>query len=142
VHRDNCFLDDADSAVLSGRMALYDGLHASFRTIKLRPRQRGCVVCGVSPLVMCPQDYESWCRSCALPVVVLPQEDRVTCSEYKAAMEEGQTHLLVDVREEREFHICHLKNAISILKYNSQCVSFSALLIGLTFLICYPKIFP
>ena len=103
------------SAVLCGRMVLYDGYSASFRTIKLRPRQQDCVVCGVSPCVTCPQNYDSWCSSCA-PLSVLAEEDRVTCSQYKAVQKQGRTHLLVDVREKGEFEICHLENAISILK--------------------------
>ena len=97
-------------------MVLYDALHGTFRTIKLRPRQQNCVVCGATPSVTCLQDYETWCCTCGPGINILAMEDRISCSDYRNVLDEGLNHLLIDVREEGEFDICHFKDAVSIFR--------------------------
>ena len=46
-------------------MLLFDALEASFRVIKLRPRQPSCCVCGDNPTITELQDYELFCGSSA-----------------------------------------------------------------------------
>lgn len=44
---------------------MFDAQDARFRSIKLRPKQAGCVVCGENPSVTQLVDYESFCGSAA-----------------------------------------------------------------------------
>lgn len=39
----------------------------------------------------------------------------MSTQEYNAVMRDGQPHLLLDVREEVEYQICHLPHSQSIL---------------------------
>ena len=48
-------------ASFSGKLLLYDAWAGSFRSIKLRGRQLGCVVCGDTPSINALQDYELFC---------------------------------------------------------------------------------
>ena len=107
------------TVVLAGRMLVYDGLCGSVRTVKLRPRQIKCSVCGDQPSIVSLIDYEKFCGSCADDKVhnvsLLDAEDRISCQDYKVLLDSRSKHLLVDVRDNVEFDICHLQNAISIL---------------------------
>lgn len=115
------------SGVLAGRMLLYDGLHGDLRTVKLRPRQQHCVVCGDKPSVTHLVDYSVWCQSCqeGNGLALLDHKDRISCHDYKSVLDSQHSHLLLDVREEGEFEICHLHNATSILHYVTiiQCAT-------------------
>lgn len=51
------------TATLSQRLLLYDALETTFRTIKLRPRNKECTMCGDSPTVRELADYEQFCGS-------------------------------------------------------------------------------
>lgn len=99
-------------------MLVFDGLTASFRTVKLRPRQSNCSVCGVNPSITGLIDYETFCGSCANDKVhdvsVLNDTDRISCTDYRLVLDSGQKHLLIDVRDKVEFQICHLHTATSI----------------------------
>lgn len=108
------------SAVLSGKMFVFDGLTGSSRTVKLRGRQPKCVVCGDSPSLLTLIDYEMFCGSRAADdsgqeLSLLDVKDRISCQDYYSVVKAGKQHLLLDVREKTEFEICHLFNAISIL---------------------------
>lgn len=50
---------------------MFDAQDARFRSIKLRPKQAGCVVCGENPSVTQLVDYESFCGSAATDKVGL-----------------------------------------------------------------------
>ena len=103
------------TAVLAGRMLMYDGLQGQFRTVKLRPRQKHCVVCGDMPSLTHLLDYPLWCQSCEVGKALLDYKDRISCRDYKTVLDSQQSHLLVDVRGQGEFEICHLQHATSIL---------------------------
>ena len=49
------------SAVYFQRLLLFDALDMTFRTIKLRPRQTSCLVCGDNPTITELIDYEQFC---------------------------------------------------------------------------------
>ncbi len=49
----------------SQKLLLFNGLEGSFRTVKLRPRQVSCAVCGDSPSVTKLVDYVQFCGSAA-----------------------------------------------------------------------------
>ena len=46
-------------------MLVYDALEGRFLTIKLRPKQQGCCVCGDNPTINKLQDYELFCGASA-----------------------------------------------------------------------------
>ncbi len=104
---------------LSGQLLLYDALLATFRTIKLRPRQPQCTVCGENPSIKELIDYELFCGSApddkSCNVSILREEERMSCSEYMVVVKSSRPHLLLDVREPVEFEICHLPQSHSIL---------------------------
>lgn len=44
---------------------MFDAQDAKFRSIKLRPKQAGCAVCGETPSVTQLVDYEAFCGAAA-----------------------------------------------------------------------------
>ncbi|KAJ1645846.1 hypothetical protein J3B02_002193 [Coemansia erecta] len=97
-----------------------------FRKIKLRMRKPTCAVCGDSPTVTGLVDYVAFCG--AGPSDNAPEwqllrdaKQRVSCTEYhqvQRATDEASSgakgHLLLDVRDEVQFAICQLPNAVNI----------------------------
>lgn len=53
------------------KMLLFDGQEGTFRTIKLRPRQPDCIVCGPRPVITELIDYQQFCGS--------QPDDKVLC---------------------------------------------------------------
>mgnify|MGYP003692045669 CR=1 FL=1 len=53
------------------KMLLFDGQEGTFRTIKLRPRQQDCIVCGQRPVITELIDYQQFCGS--------QPDDKVLC---------------------------------------------------------------
>lgn len=53
------------------KMLLFDGQEGTFRTIKLRPRQPDCIVCGQRPVITELIDYQQFCGS--------QPDDKVLC---------------------------------------------------------------
>ena len=51
-------------------MLIYDALDGRFLTIKLRPRQSCCSVCGDNPTINKLQDYEVFCGASATDKVI------------------------------------------------------------------------
>ncbi|XP_004924201.1 adenylyltransferase and sulfurtransferase MOCS3 [Bombyx mori] len=105
--------------LLVGRMLLFDGEDATFRAVKLRPRRPACVACGDrggGRLI----DYEQFCNAPAkekdLDLEVLPPENRVSANELNVMMnneERGGRHLVVDVRNEQEYAMCHIQGSVN-----------------------------
>ncbi|XP_026141147.1 adenylyltransferase and sulfurtransferase MOCS3 isoform X2 [Carassius auratus] len=84
------------------QLLMFDGQEGRFRSIRLRPKQAECAVCGETPTVTELQDYEQFCGSAA------------TDKEYKAILDSSAPHLLLDVRPKVEVDICHLPISINI----------------------------
>lgn len=101
--------------VIAGKLLLYDGLACSFRTVKLRGKQKNCEVCGESPTIKELIDYEQFCGMAATDkdsgLNILDPSERISVEEYNKL---NQNHLLIDVRSANEFEICQLKNSINI----------------------------
>ena len=109
---------------------MFDGLSGVTRTVKLRPKQPSCVVCGENPTVTRLIDYELFCGSRAddksEALSILEPGQRVTCQQYKEVVDSGSTHLLLDVREPVQYKICHLENStskvvLSFVHYLKMC---------------------
>lgn len=105
--------------LLVGRMLLFDGEDATFRAVKLRPRRPACVACGDrggGRLI----DYEQFCNAPAkekdFDLEVLPLGNRVSANELNVMMnneERGGRHLVVDVRNEQEYAMCHIQGSVN-----------------------------
>ncbi|XP_058605742.1 adenylyltransferase and sulfurtransferase MOCS3 [Onychostoma macrolepis] len=100
------------------QLLMFDGQEGRFRSIRLRPKQAECAVCGETPTVTELQDYEQFCGSAATDkcrrLNLLTKEQRVSVQEYKAILDSSTPHLLLDVRPKVEVDICHLPISINI----------------------------
>ncbi|KAH8552697.1 adenylyltransferase [Umbelopsis sp. PMI_123] len=89
-----------------------------FRTMKLRPRKEDCVVCGKNPTITELIDYVQFCGRAATdkdaPLQVLDADDRIMVEGYHKYIIEDRPHLLLDVREQVQYDICHLPNSLHI----------------------------
>lgn len=97
---------------------MFDAQNARFRTIKLRPKQAGCAVCGENPSVTQLVDYEAFCGSAATDkcrkLNLLSRDQRITVQDYKSVLDNAEPHLLLDVRPLVEVDICHLPFSLNI----------------------------
>ncbi|XP_067335216.1 adenylyltransferase and sulfurtransferase MOCS3 isoform X2 [Channa argus] len=100
------------------QLVMFDAQDARFRSIKLRPKQAGCAVCGENPSVTQLVDYESFCGSAATDkcrkLNLLSKDQRITVQEYKSVLDNAEPHLLLDVRPLVEVDICHLPFSLNI----------------------------
>ncbi|XP_041350607.1 adenylyltransferase and sulfurtransferase MOCS3-like [Gigantopelta aegis] len=101
------------------RLLLFDALDLSFRTIKLRPHQPTCLVCGDKPTITELIDYEQFCGARATDKDrsknILTSDERISVKRYKEMLERNIPHLLIDVRTPVEMEICQLPHtAINI----------------------------
>lgn len=97
---------------LLGRLLHVDTLSMKFRTFNLR-RDPECPVCGDSPTITSPIDYDGFCGIKTSP----PQDSllrEMTVSELKALMEEQADFCLLDVREPFEREIATIDGSTSI----------------------------
>ncbi|XP_060938628.1 adenylyltransferase and sulfurtransferase MOCS3 [Limanda limanda] len=99
-------------------LLMFDAQDARFRSIKLRPKQAGCAVCGEKPSVTKLVDYESFCGSAATDkcrkLHLLSGNQRITVQDYKSILDNAEPHLLLDVRPLVEVDICHLPFSLNI----------------------------
>jgi adenylyltransferase/sulfurtransferase len=94
---------------LSGRLLLLDALEMRFRELRLR-RDPACPVCGDNPTIR--ELVESTPNCAGLP----PQRATGGSEEIDAAglhdrLQRGERPLLLDVRTQQEWSICHLAQA-------------------------------
>ena len=93
---------------LRGRLLVYDALAMEFREFRI-PRDPDCAVCGDSPTITEPIDYEGFCAASAgEPAVAVPA---IVPLELKRRMDAGSELLLVDVREPFEADIASIPGA-------------------------------
>uniref|UniRef100_A0A8C4ZRB9 Adenylyltransferase and sulfurtransferase MOCS3 n=1 Tax=Gadus morhua TaxID=8049 RepID=A0A8C4ZRB9_GADMO len=100
------------------QLVMFDALDTRFRSIRLRPRQPECAVCGEKPSVTQLVDYEALCGSAATDkcrrLNLLSKDHRITVQEYKAVVDNASSHLLLDVRPPVEVDICRLPISLNI----------------------------
>lgn len=94
-------------ASLSGRLLLFDSLNTSFEEVKIK-RNPDCPVCGQKPTITHLVDYDEFC---GVKKEVLSDADEIAPTSLRAAMAKGERPLLLDVREPREYQLCHLEGA-------------------------------
>ncbi len=113
---------------LIGRFLIYDALRMRFRELKLR-RDPECPVCGDNPSVRALIDYEQFC---GVPAGVTQaaatgtgagtsgsdeisaMSTEITPRELKAAMDRGDSLIVVDVREPQEYQIARIAGSVLI----------------------------
>lgn len=102
----------------SQQLVMFDALETRFRSIKLRPKQANCAVCGENPSVTKLVDYEAFCGSAATDkcqkLNLLSGDQRITVKEYKMVLDSADPHILLDVRPDIEVDICHLPFSLNI----------------------------
>ncbi|XP_077249733.1 co-factor for nitrate, reductase and xanthine dehydrogenase 5 [Tasmannia lanceolata] len=108
---------------LSRRMLLFDALSARIRIVKIRGRSLHCDVCGEKP-ALTPElfrdfDYEKFTQSpisttTRAKLNLLPESARISSTEYKARVVNGEAHVIVDVRPSHHFEIAALPKSLNI----------------------------
>lgn len=116
----------------SEKLLLFDALDGSMRTIKLRPKQKNCAVCGVEPSITKLIDYVQFCGAGATDKSqnkhLLTDSDRISVQDYKNVVENGVKHVLIDVRQPVELEICRLPNSYKKLETNKTVEDLRALI--------------
>jgi adenylyltransferase/sulfurtransferase len=92
---------------LVGRLLVFNGLDTSFDEVRIR-KDPACKACGTNPAITGLIDYEEFC---GLKGRARPVEFDVTPMALKASIDRGEKVVLVDVREPREYELCHLEGA-------------------------------
>jgi adenylyltransferase/sulfurtransferase len=90
----------------------FDALKMKFREFNLR-RDPQCPVCGDTPTIFEPIDYEQFCAGPAEPDWFAAPEGVPTISvrELKTKMDNGETFTLIDVREPFEYEIARIEGS-------------------------------
>jgi adenylyltransferase/sulfurtransferase len=94
-------------APLTGRLLYFDALKMSFREFAVR-RDPECPVCGDSPTITEPIDYDAFCS--ARPQTAQPMIPTMSVHELKKKLNDANV-LLVDVREPFEHDIARIDSA-------------------------------
>lgn len=94
---------------LIGRLLHFDAMKMKFREFKLR-RDPECPVCGDSPSITAPIDYEQFCGA------VSESDDIavITVQELKRKIDNGDAVTVLDVRQPNECEIVRLDNSTFI----------------------------
>jgi molybdopterin/thiamine biosynthesis adenylyltransferase/rhodanese-related sulfurtransferase len=92
---------------LVGRLLYFDALKMKFREFNLR-RDPECPVCGNSPTITRPIDYEQFCGVSTTAI------QTVSVRELKQKLDARENFRLVDVREPFEHEIASIESAVLI----------------------------
>ena len=92
---------------LIGRLLHFDALKMNFRQFNLQ-RDPACPVCGDSPSITAPIDYEQFCQGERAPS---PNDAEIDVHALRRKMAEGNSWILLDVREPFEFEVAHVEGA-------------------------------
>jgi adenylyltransferase/sulfurtransferase len=93
---------------LLGKLLHVDTLGMRFRTFTLR-RDPECPVCGDSPTITEPIDYQGFCGMTPPPNV-----PSITVQELQQMRENGEDHFLLDVREPDEYQTARIEGSTLI----------------------------
>ncbi|CAO3628238.1 unnamed protein product [Cunninghamella blakesleeana] len=88
------------------------------RTIKLRSKKKDCHICSEQPKITKLIDYVEFCGSGAddknVSQSLLRPDERITAAGYKNIIDQGNPHILIDVRPTLQLDICKLPNSLDI----------------------------
>ena len=96
---------------------LYSAFHnPPFKTVTMRGARDNCQTCtnAADRRAVKDYDYDAFCGlSC--PVNILPLDERMEAKSYHdISPTSGSAPILVDVRENTQFDMCHLENSINV----------------------------
>jgi sulfur-carrier protein adenylyltransferase/sulfurtransferase len=97
---------------LVGRLLLFDALAFEFRELKIR-KDANCVVCGATPSISAPIDYDAFCQGPA-GESASGEPDRISVQAFAALRAAGEEVSLLDVRNAYEVAIAAIDGAITI----------------------------
>ena len=89
---------------LVGRLLHFDALKMKFREFNIRGDPH-CPVCGESPTITEPIDYEQFCGIRDGEIAA------ISVSDLKRKIDNGDAVVIVDVREPFEYEIAHIENS-------------------------------
>lgn len=115
------YFNSSSLGVLSQKLLLFDASSTRFQTVKLRPKNKDCSVCGENPTIKELIDYVQFCGSGAHDKAKTEIRLDSSFDKYRIHSQTYQTevlnpnkpHLLVDVREPIQFELASLKNSKS-----------------------------
>ena len=102
------------------KMTMYDSLACSFLRIKKPPKQPKCPVCGPNATIKSMEDYHVVSQAMRGPscgVLVKPEVSpalQISCVDYKTVRDNGEPHILLDVRVKEQYDLCSLKGAVNL----------------------------
>ena len=97
---------------LVGRLVLFDALAFDFREVAVK-KDPACVVCGASPSITAPIDYEDFCGIRGEEIEPeLTGVPTLSVDELRARREAGESFDLLDVREPHEWQIARIPGAV------------------------------
>ncbi len=96
---------------LIGRLLLFDALSMTFHQVSISS-DPNCSVCGDSPTITKPIDYEMFCGVSGMEETVSVPE--MSVQELKGKIENGSNLLILDIRDPWEWEIAHLDKALFI----------------------------
>jgi adenylyltransferase/sulfurtransferase len=104
---------------IEDRLLLYDGAMCSFLSVKKPSKREDCPVCGTDPSITSMKDSYNDLSELRGPIsscggTLSSEGTNVTCKEYFEIRSQGQPHVLLDVRMERQFEMCALPGAVNI----------------------------
>ena len=95
---------------LIGRLLLFDALAGATREMALT-RDPDCPVCGDHPTITTLQDYELFC---GMPAREMSRTENLSPAALVARLKEPAPPVLIDVREEWEWTLGHLPDALHV----------------------------
>ena len=97
---------------LVGRLVMFDALDFSFRELSVK-KDPNCAVCGTSPTVTAPVDYEAFCAiRGAEPDTDGTNVPTLSVEDFQERTQAGEAITLLDVREAYEAEIVRIPGAI------------------------------
>ncbi len=99
-------LDQGEALI--GRLLLYDALAMQIRQFTL-PKDPDCAVCGASPTIHEPIDYEAFCAATAERMT--PSVPEIDPPELRRRLDQNEDLLLIDVRRPFEAEIARIAGA-------------------------------
>ncbi len=110
-------------SVMHDRLMMYDSLHCSFHSIKKPPPRPNCAVCSSDAIIKTMNDSERSMENVRGPLLttcllahgeLFTARQNVSCLQYKDICKNGQPHVLLDVRQARQYEMCSLDGSINI----------------------------
>jgi len=97
---------------LIGRLVMFDALDFAFRELAVR-KDPACAVCGTSPSITAPIDYEAFCQiRGAEPDADGGNIPTISVEDFQARRQTGEAITLLDVREAFEADIVQIPGAL------------------------------